>query len=334
MKNNKYCIGCGVKLQNNDSNYLGYVDDLAKDYCMRCYKLINYGVYESVDIDNIDYEKIFHEINDTNSLVLYVVDILNIPHDLKNIKKYIKNNWILVLNKRDLLPLSVKENKIKKYFDELKLGYLDIEIISTKKNINMDNLMNKINKYQNNDDIYVIGYTNAGKSSLINKIIKNYSANKAQLTISPLPSTTIGSVKIPIREHLNIIDTPGLVDNENIINYVDSKMYKKLNGKREIKPKTFRIKKDESLIIDNILRINYLSYNNNSFTFYIPNDFDIKRVSIKNDVLKDINKKIINVDDNCDLVINGLGFIKMVNKCRIEIFINEKISIFIRNNMI
>ena len=194
--------------------------------------------------------------------------------------------------------------------------------------------MNKINKYQNKDDIYVIGYTNAGKSSLINKIIKNYSDNKAQLTISPLPSTTIGSVKIPIREHLNIIDTPGLVDNENIINYVDSKMYKKLNGKREIKPKTFRIKKDESLIIDNVLRINYLSYNNNSFTFYIPNDFDIKRVSIKNDVLKDINKKIINVDDNCDLVINGLGFIKMVNKCRIEIFINEKISIFIRNNMI
>ena len=333
MKSSK-CIGCGVKLQNSNPNSLGYVDDLSKEYCMRCYKLINYGIYESIAKDDIDYQKIFDEIKKDNSLVLYVIDILNIPSNIKSIKKYFNNNWMLVLNKRDLLPLSVKENKIKKYFNDLDLGYLDIEIISTKKNTNMDNLMNKVMKYQNNKDVYVIGYTNAGKSSLINKIIKNYSDKESKITISPLPSTTIDSIKININDKLNIIDTPGLVDDGNIINYVDSKMYKKLNSKKEIKPKTFRIKKGECLIIDNILRINYLSYNDNSYTFYIPNEIDVKRISLKNDILNEIPSKKVNIDNNSDLVIKGLGFIKMVNKCRIELFINEKVSIFTRNNLI
>ena len=334
MKKDKCCTGCGVKLQNDDENLLGYVDDLSKKLCERCFKLINYGVYQGVNSEVIDYQKIFKEIKKTNSLIVYVIDILNIPSDIDKIIKSLGNKWILVLNKRDLLPLSVKDDKIKKYFNDMNLGYLDIEVISTNKNINMDNLINKIYKYSNKKDVYVIGYTNAGKSSLINKMIKNYGDNDCCLTISNIPSTTLDSIKIKINDQLSIIDTPGLIDSGNIINYVNSKMYKKLNSKKEIKPKTFRIKRGESLIIDDIIRINYLSYNDNSFTFYIPNDFNVKRVSKKNDFLININKKNINIDSDCDLVIKGLGFIKIVKKCRIEVFIDNKIDIFVRNNLI
>lgn len=334
MKEEKYCTGCGVKLQNNDENILGYVDDLSKKLCMRCFKLINYGVYQGVNSEIIDYQKIFNKIKKTKSIIIYVVDILNIPNDIDEIIKNLGNKWILVLNKRDLLPLSVKEEKIKKYFNNLNLGYLDIEIISTNKNINMDHLINKIYQYANNQDVYVIGNTNAGKSSLINKIIKNYGDNNYHLTISNIPSTTLDSIRIKINDKLTLVDTPGIVDKNNIINYVDSRMYKKLNSKKEIKPKTFKVQNHESLIIDNILRINYLSYNENSFTFYIPNEIDVKRVSINNDILSNINKKIINIDSNTDLVINGLGFIKIVNKCRIEVYLDEKITYFTRNNLI
>ena len=51
-------------------------------------------------------------INKTNDLVLYVVDILNLPNNLLEIQEMISNDCILVLNKRDLLPLSVKDEKI------------------------------------------------------------------------------------------------------------------------------------------------------------------------------------------------------------------------------
>ena len=334
MKNDKCCLGCGVKLQNENINSLGYTMDITNTLCQRCFKLTNYGVYENISNDNIDYERIFDEIKEKSCLVLYVIDILNIPKNINKITKYFSKNWILVLNKRDLIPLSVKDNKIKKYFNELNLGYLDIEIISTNKNTNLDELMNKINKYYQRKEIYVVVYTNAGKSSLINKIIKNYGIEDGKLTVSPLPSTTIDNVKIKVNNNLTIIDTPGLIDKGNIINYVDSKMYKKLNSKREIKPKTFKINNQESLIINNILRIDYLSYNDNSFTFYIPNEIDVKRLSNKKDDMHELSLKTINIDNNSDLVINGLGFIKMVHKCRIKIYLDEKIDVFTRNNLI
>ena len=43
MMEDKYCLGCGVVLQ--DSNILspGYTVDLSNDYCSRCFKLKNYG---------------------------------------------------------------------------------------------------------------------------------------------------------------------------------------------------------------------------------------------------------------------------------------------------
>lgn len=42
----KKCSGCGVLLQNDNINKEGYVDDLNKDICERCFKLKYYGEYK------------------------------------------------------------------------------------------------------------------------------------------------------------------------------------------------------------------------------------------------------------------------------------------------
>ena len=39
----KYCKGCGVLLQNEDENALGYVPTLDASYCQRCYRIRHYG---------------------------------------------------------------------------------------------------------------------------------------------------------------------------------------------------------------------------------------------------------------------------------------------------
>ena len=38
----KYCKGCGVLLQNEDENALGYVPTLDASYCQRCYRIRHY----------------------------------------------------------------------------------------------------------------------------------------------------------------------------------------------------------------------------------------------------------------------------------------------------
>ncbi len=330
----KYCSGCGVEMQDDNILGIGFTTSLENDMCMRCFRLKNYGEYESVSSSLVDYSGIIEGINKTNDLVLYVVDVLNLPNNLQDVREMVKNDCILVLNKRDLLPLSIKEEKILNYLKELNLGYDDIIIVSSEKNINMDLLLSKVERYKKSKDVYVIGYTNAGKSSLINKFIKNYGDGDTKLTIAPLPSTTLDKIIIPINDDITLIDTPGIVDKDNIINFVDQKMYKKLNSRKEIKPKTFQLSKNESLLIGDIMRIDYLEGDRNSLTFYIPNEIKIRRCRNRSDNLKNLAIRTIDVDYYQDVVIRGLGFIKIVAACKINIYINKDVEIFTRKNMI
>jgi len=334
MKKNKYCLGCGVKLQDENLLKIGFTTSVENDYCMRCFRLNNYGEYESVTSNNIDFDKIINGINKTKDLVLYVVDILNVPKNLMEIKDMIKNDCLLVLNKRDLLPLSVKNEKLIEYFKKNDLGFLDIFIVSSEKNIGMDELFKKINKYKKSNNVYVVGYTNAGKSSLISKFIKDYGDGNTRLSIAPLPSTTLNKIMIPINNKLSLIDTPGIIDNSNIINYVNEKMYKKLNSKKEIRPKTYQVSKNQSLLIGDMIRINYLEGDRNSITFYIPNEIKISRCRFNSDKCSNLTPKEYDILFGEDLVINGLGFIKIVASCKIEVVINKDILVFTRKSMI
>lgn len=334
MKKNKYCMGCGIKLQDENILNIGFTTNLENDYCMRCFRLKNYGEYESVSSNIIDYEKIISGVNKTRDLVLYVVDILNIPKDLQEIKKIIKNPCILVLNKRDIIPLSVKNEKIIDYFNKQELDFKDIIIVSSEKNSGMDNLLQAISKYQTSENVYVVGYTNAGKSSLISRFIKNYGDGDVKLSTSPLPSTTLNKIIIPINHTLTLIDTPGIIDKSNMINFVDKKMYKKLNSKKEIKPKTYQLSKNQSLLIGDLVRINYLEGDRNSITFYIPNEIKIRRCRFNGNALKELASKVYEVGYSEDLVINGLGFIKIVAGCKMEVLTNKDVLVFTRKNMI
>ena len=334
MKKINYCSGCGVRLQDENILNPGFTTNVKNELCMRCFRLKNYGEYESVSSNIIDYDKIIKGINRTKDLVLYVVDILNIPSDLKKVSSMLKNDCILVLNKRDLLPLSVKDEKLIDYFKEMELGYLDIVIVSSEKNAGMDNLLSKIKKYQKSQDVYVVGYTNAGKSSLISRFIHDYGNGDMHLTIAPLPSTTLNRITIPINEELTLVDTPGIIDNRNIINFVDKKLYKKLNSKKEIHPKTYQLMKNQSLLIGDLVRINYLDGDRNSFTLYIPNEIKVRRCRFRGKALNELASREFEIKYYEDLVISGLGFIKIVAKCKIEILINKDVDVFTRKNMI
>lgn len=330
----KYCSGCGVLMQDDNILGLGFTTNLNNDMCMRCFRLKNYGEYESVSSSQVDYSGIISGINETNDLVLYVVDILNLPNNLQDIREMITNDCILVLNKRDLLPFSIKEEKILEYLNNLNLGYDDIVIVSSEKNTNMDLLLKKVERFKKSNNVYVIGYTNAGKSSLINKFIKNYGDGDTKLTIAPLPSTTLDRIIIPINDELTLIDTPGIIDKDNIINFVDSKMYKKLNSKKEIKPKTYQLSKNESLLVGDLMRIDYVEGDRNSLTFYIPNEIKIRRCRFRSNNLKGLALRNIDVDYYHDVVIRGLGFIKIVAECKINIYLNKDVLVFTRKNII
>ena len=330
----KYCLGCGVRLQDNNSLLEGYTNDISKDLCRRCFRLKHYGEYEIVTKSNDEYLELIKTIGKTKSLVLYVVDLLSIPKDIDSIKNYLINNKvILVLNKKDILPLSVSDEKILDYFKDSEV-FIDKIVISAYKNYNIDNLMGLINKYRVYKNVYVVGNTNAGKSTLINKIIDNYSIDKSLITISNMPSTTLDQIKIPIKNYI-LIDTPGLVDSHNIVNYISHNDIKKLSSHKEIKPRTYQIKRGQALIIENFLRIDYMEGERNSFTVFCSNDINIKRINGKrHDDLKDLSLKEVNLKYHEDIVINGFGFIKTVLEGKVHVYVDKDVLVFTRKSLV
>ena len=325
MKDKK-CIGCGITLQDKDEKSLGYINDLSKDYCMRCFKLMHYGEYEKKSMTEEYYKKIISSIP-KDSIVLYICDILFMNLEtLKDLK-----NVILVLTKRDTLPKSVKDEKIKNYIKKRYPNVIDIEIVSSINNYNIDNLYNKIISY--NKKVYFVGYTNSGKSTLLNKIIKNYSNINTKITTSMYPETTLDKIEIKL-DNVVIVDTPGLLNNNSYLNNLEVNRIKRFNIKKEIKPRTFQINNKGSIIIDDMIRIDYNTKSSNSVTIYINNGVKVAKISEKNNILKQDNKISLKLSKDKDIVIDDICFLKFVNNIDIDLYTKDKLNVRVRDNLI
>lgn len=336
MSDIKKCLGCGVNLQDENVLQEGYTTSLDNDICQRCFRMKNYGEYQVVTKSNDEYLSILKSVGETKDLVLYITDLVNLDKDLEQLRNYISNKMILVLNKKDALPKSVKEGKLINYIKDKGYDFQEIIVVSVNKNYNIDYLLKRIKYHQTSKNVYVVGHTNVGKSSLINKLIRNYSDKMQELTMSPLPSTTLNTVNIEINDYLTLIDTPGLVDVGSILNYVDPKMVKKISPVKEIKPKTYQLRHNQSIIIENLIRIDYVEGEKNSFTLYVSNNLKVRRLlnSSNKDDLKDLNKISYDIKYGEDLVVNGLGFIKIVDKAKIDVYINKNVDTFVRKSLI
>lgn len=322
----KKCFGCGIKLQNKDAQKDGYVLNSDHDLCQRCFKVRNYGEYKPVAKSNEEFMSILREVDKSNNLVLLIVDLFNIPKDLNLIIDSLSNDKILVLNKRDVFAKDIYNQKFLDYF---KQDFKDKIIVSSKKNYNFDNLLGVIRKYKNNNNVYVVGFTNAGKSTLINQLIHNYSNLKTNITTSVLPSTTLDLIKIKLNDDITLIDTPGILDNGDISNYVDSKVLSKLTPRATIRPITYQVKEKQYFNIDNLFIVE-TSFNN--ITFFISKEIEVKR-TIKTPDLTNLEKQEIEVGRN-DLVVSGLGFIKFTKQENINVYAINGVDIYTRESLI
>ena len=132
----KKCLGCGSIMQHENPELEGYVDE--KDYnssliCKRCFRMKYYGEYYAVKKKNDDFIDIVKSINETNDLVLYVVDLFTLSDNIDIIHKYLTNDIILVITKRDIMPKSINNKKLIGYIETMNKNYniMDTVIISS-----------------------------------------------------------------------------------------------------------------------------------------------------------------------------------------------------------
>lgn len=326
----KKCNGCGALLQDTNYSKEGYIRNIDNDLCERCFRIKNYGDYKVIEKNNVDFINILKNINNTNDLVVLVIDIFGMNKDITEITKYLTNDILLVFTKRDILPFSLSDEKLLDYADKLDIKYVDKLIVSSNKNYEFDNLIKKIRTYQKTKNVYIVGYTNAGKSTMINKLIYNYSDLKSDVTTSILPSTTLDTIKIELDDSLVLIDTPGILDDGSMINFVDAKTIKKMLPVKEIKPITYQVKGKQYIHIDSLVEI---EVEDNNLTLFFSNQLKIDRFYKEKRNLK-LKENIIRVKENQDVVISGLGFIKVTKNGCLKIYTIAGVDVYTRDSLI
>lgn len=330
----KECLGCGSVLQTTAPKDEGFVKSsvLSKaDYCERCFKIKHYGEYSVLD-KKIDTDGIIRNINSDNlASVAILIDALNINDNIKKYIKRFKNKKYILITKKDILPKSLKEKKLIEYIKNNVCDTENIMCISSVKNYNIDNFLNKI-KEDNVKRLYIVGFTNSGKSTFINHLLTSQMKNP-MITTSAIPNTTASYITIKLDNKITIVDTPGFIDSNAVYNFIDYNKTIKLYPKKEIRVKTFQIRNGYSIVINDILRIDNLG-KCNSFSFYMSDKLRYEKVKLKNEKLKILPSISIETNECTDVLVNGLGFIRITKPGEFKIYALDEKMISNRKSMI
>ncbi len=286
------CIGCGVAIQTEEPKKLGYAPPaaLTKDpvVCKRCFRLKHYNEVQDVSLTDDDFIRILNGIGRENALVIKIVDIFDFTGSwLPGLHRFVgQNDIILVGNKVDLLPKSIKPNKVIQWMKleskELGLKPKDVFLISAEKGNGIEELVKAIEEHRKGKDVYVVGSTNVGKSTFINRILKQFGGEEELITTSHFPGTTLDIIDIPIDEHASLIDTPGIINHHQMAHFVQKADLKLITPKREIKPKVFQLNAEQTLFFGGLARLDFVSGPRQSFICYVSNDLTIHRTKLQN----------------------------------------------------
>ena len=360
------CIGCGSIIQSDNPKQSGYVpksklteinDDLI---CRRCFRLKNYNEVLPTEITEDDFYKVVSKIGSTNSLVVKIIDIFDLEGSMiPQISRLTNHNDLLIIaNKLDLLPKSLKEPKllhhIKKIVSDNNLKPLDVFLMSAKKRKNVDQIIAKIIEYANNRDIYIVGATNVGKSTFINNILKSYTdIEKDIITVSENAGTTLDLIQIPIGDN-HLIDTPGIINTNQIAHYLDQKDIKVITPKKEIKPKVFQLNSKQTLYFGALARVDFVKGEKTPFICYTSQELHIHRTKLEkaDELFKNHRGTLLtppgedntfdlvphdfklNQTNKQDIILPGLGFITVKGPITVKVHTHKEVTPYIREALI
>ena len=363
--NNILCMGCGGTLQNINPQEPFYIPkpitETAQVYCQRCYRITHHHEQSQSVCTASDYQAIISTIASRDGLLVKVVDMFDLEGSMipQITKITARQSLVVIVNKRDLLPKSVSDAKLKhriiKRMHAMGLKPIEVLIVSALKKHGVDQALERLFALCQEKDVYIVGATNVGKSSLINAFINaSTGISEKRITTNDAPGTTQGFIPVPF-DTVILYDTPGLINTNHMANVVSNKTYQMIHPKKEIKPTTLQLNPDQTVFIGGLARLDFTQGKPSSFTFYVaptvplhrrknsesdafylkhryqrlapPFDYDPPFEFKKNQFRFKANQKM-------DIVIPGLGFIAIKGECSVTVYTPQSVQPYLREALI
>ena len=360
------CYSCGVVLQSKDHDKDGYVEkellqDLSKGvlFCQKCFHSEKYNLSPREASLDHEFFTLIADAQATDALIVYVINLFSFEAGfIRALNHWLSGLDILVIaNKRDIIPQDVSDEALKEYVAHRlrveKLKVLDVKLVSASENYNIRDVIDAIKELRRRRDVYIIGQKHSGKTTLMETFLKEYkNVSRTNIITQNYPGTNLKVMQIPIDQSTYFYDTPGLGNDNSILEKVEKQVLKSVVPIKRVEKRLYTLNKDQSLFIGGLARIELVEGEKTAVGCYFSSEVDIRKIIVpepNNQFLRTLNKNLLHptsknlqslkdfdiydvvVDEegSRDIGINGLGWLSFIaNKQTFRLYVPKGVSFY------
>ncbi len=291
------CYHCGAILQCENENEKGYIipESLHRAtpiqiiYCDRCFETMkafnNSELEQKVDQEVL---KILDDAFATDALIIWVVDLFSFNGTLNSeiAKKVKKLNVIVVGNKRDLFPLNVKDESLVEYLNATFNAYgikpKSVRLLGATNKIDSKELIDSMNTARKGHDVYMIGNSTSGKTSIINRAMKGFE-NKTTRQIKTItyPGTSVNVLEIPLSRSSFFYELPGISQTTSATGKLEKDVVRQIVPKKAVKFITRTMSAGDALMVGSLAAFEIIKGKTTNYRFYSAEGVETRKVQSK-----------------------------------------------------
>lgn len=341
------CYKCGAILQDENANEKGYISsEILNNHkseilmCNDCFNKLIFNPGPVLDDIDEDFYSIIDDARATDSLIVLVLDLFSFEgFASQRFRNSIDSSNVLVVgNKRDLLPKEIDDEVLKEHIrhrlrNTCNLNVQEVILTSSIENYNIDILLERINSLRARHDVYILGFPNSGKTSLVNCLLKHYQ-NKTTRVISTIdyPGTKIRVFEVPLDRTSNLYDIPGMSSHNSIQDVVEPTIVNQLLFKKPVSIKSATLSQGNAIAIGGLAKIELIKGSKTNVKMFVSEKIELKTIRskdtdevfynmIEKKIIKPVSKYLtsyevfdmydvkVDQDGERDIGILGLGWI-------------------------